>query len=77
KPTTNHRLPTTNNPLLTCNFISLSRMKLIDIVLLSLAAGFAIIGIYEAMKFGFGEAYWAVMLSLGLFFFYNYRKKKK
>jgi hypothetical protein len=52
-------------------------MKLIDIVLLSLAAGFAIIGIYEAMKFGFGEAYWAVMLSLGLFFWYNYRKRKK
>ena len=52
-------------------------MKLIDIVLLSLAAGFAIIAIYEAMNFGFGEAYWAVMLSLGLFFFYNYRKKKK
>jgi uncharacterized membrane protein len=51
-------------------------MKLMDVVLLSLAAVFAIIGIYEAMKLGIGQAYWAVMVSFGFLFYYNYRKKK-
>ncbi|MBS1554189.1 MAG: hypothetical protein ACK514_17965 [Bacteroidota bacterium] len=51
-------------------------MKLLDVVLLSLAAGFVIIGIYEVMTLGIGHAYWAIMLSLILFFVYNYRKRK-
>lgn len=51
-------------------------MKLLDVVLLSLAAGFVIIGIYEVMTLGIGHAYWAIMLSLILFFIYNYRKRK-
>lgn len=45
-------------------------------MLLSLAAGFVIIGIYEVMTLGIGHAYWAIMLSLILFFVYNYRKRK-
>ncbi|MFM7485802.1 MAG: hypothetical protein ACKOC0_11755 [Cytophagales bacterium] len=53
-----------------------SLMKLLDVVLLSLAAGFVIIGIYEVMTLGIGHAYWAIMLSLILFFVYNYRKRK-
>ncbi|MCX8491135.1 MAG: hypothetical protein ORN54_08715 [Cyclobacteriaceae bacterium] len=57
-------------------FISLRGMKLLDIVLLSLAAGFVIIGIYEVMTIGLGEAYWAIMLAFGFFFIYTYRKKK-
>jgi hypothetical protein len=51
-------------------------MKLIDILLLSLAAVFVIIGIYEVMALGLGHAYWAIMLSFGFFFLYMYRKKK-
>lgn len=53
-----------------------SLMKLLDVMLLSLAAGFVIIGIYEVMTLGIGHAYWAIMLSLILFFVYNYRKRK-
>jgi hypothetical protein len=51
-------------------------MKLVDILLLSLAAAFVIIGIYEMMALGVGQGYWAIMLSIALFFFYGYRKKK-
>jgi hypothetical protein len=57
-------------------FVSLRGMKLMDIVLLSLAAGFVIIGIYEVMTLGLGHAYWAIMLAFGFFFIYTYRKKK-
>ncbi len=53
-----------------------SAMKLVDVLLLSLAAVFVIIGIYEVMTLGFGHAYWAIMLSFGFFFIYTYRKKK-
>jgi hypothetical protein len=51
-------------------------MKLVDVLLLSLAAAFVIIGIYELMAIGFGSAYWALMLSIVLFFIYRLRKKK-
>jgi hypothetical protein len=51
-------------------------MKLVDVLLLSLAAVFVIIGIYEVMTLGIGHAYWAIMLSFGFFFLYTYRKKK-
>lgn len=51
-------------------------MKLADVLLLSLAAAFIIIGIYELIAVGFGSAYWAIMLSVILFFIYTYRKKK-
>lgn len=51
-------------------------MKLVDILLLSLAVVFIIIGAYEIMTVGIGPAYWKLMLAIGLFFFYTYRKKK-
>ena len=51
-------------------------MKLIDTLILSLAVVFIIIGIYEVMTVGLGEAYWAVMLAIILFFVYTLRKKK-
>jgi predicted membrane protein len=50
-------------------------MKLVDVILLSLAAVFVIIGIYEVMQYGFGHAYWAISLSFAFFFIYTYRKK--
>jgi len=51
-------------------------MKLLDSILISLAVGFLIIGIYEVMRFGLGNAYWALMTSLVLFFVYSLRKRK-
>jgi len=51
-------------------------MKLTDIIILSLAVVFTIIGIHQTMTIGFGKAYWAVMLALVLFFIFNLRKRK-
>jgi len=51
-------------------------MNLINSILLSLAAAFVIIGIYEMMAVGVSAGYWAVMLSIVCFFMYMYRKKK-
>lgn len=49
---------------------------MLDTILLSLAAVFLIIGIYEIIRWGVGHAYWSVMLSIILFFIYTYRKKR-
>jgi hypothetical protein len=51
-------------------------LKLIDIVILSLAVAFLIIGIHQTMVLGFGQAYWALMLTFILFFVYSLRKKR-
>jgi hypothetical protein len=51
-------------------------MKLVDVLVLSLAVAFLIIGIHQTMVFGFGKAYWAIMISLGLYFLFIYRKKR-
>jgi hypothetical protein len=51
-------------------------MKLLDALILSLAAFFVIIGIYEIMTVGVGQAYWLVMIAMILFFVQVYRKKK-
>jgi hypothetical protein len=51
-------------------------MNLINSILLSLAAAFVIIGIYEMMAVGVSQGYWAIMLSIACFFMYMYRKKK-
>jgi len=51
-------------------------MKLIDIVILSSAVVFLIIGIDQIMKVGIADAYWAIMVALILFFVFNLRKRK-
>jgi len=51
-------------------------MKLWDIIILTLAAFFVIIAIYEIMVVGIGQAYWLVMMAVMLFFLYTYRKKR-
>lgn len=51
-------------------------MKLADVVLLSLAAAFLIIGIHQLIVRGIGNAYGLFMLSSVLFLLYSYRKKK-
>jgi hypothetical protein len=52
-------------------------MRLADIIILSLAVVFLIIGIDQIMVLGFASAYWAIMLALVLFFMYNLRRRKK
>jgi uncharacterized membrane protein len=52
-------------------------MKLLDVILLSLASFFVIIGIYETMTVGIGQAYTWVMVAAILFLIYTYRKKGK
>ena len=51
-------------------------MKLPDILLFTSALAFFVIGIYEAIVLGIGQAYSIFMLSLGLLFIYGYRKNK-
>ena len=60
-------------------------MKLIDIILLSLAAGFFIIGVHqlvvitnnENLNVGLAQSYWVFMLSVTLFLTFQLRKKKQ
>jgi hypothetical protein len=49
-------------------------MSLTSIVLLSLSIVFLVIGVYEGVTLGFGQAYWSIMLSVAFFFVYTYRK---
>jgi hypothetical protein len=51
-------------------------MKLLDIIILSLAVAFLIIGIHQIMTLGFGNAYWIIMLTLILFFVFKLRRRK-
>ena len=51
-------------------------MKLVDVLILSFAVAFLIIGIHQVMTLGLGKAYWAIMLSVILYFVFNLRKKK-
>jgi hypothetical protein len=51
-------------------------MKLKDVLILSVAVVFAIIGIHQTMVIGIQHSYWALMLALILYFVYNLRKEK-
>jgi hypothetical protein len=50
-------------------------MKLPDIIIFSLAAGFLIIGIHQSMAVGIAESYWLIMLTGVLLLVYYWRKK--
>jgi hypothetical protein len=52
-------------------------MKLANIIVLSLAVAFIIIGVHQTMTLGLGKAYWALMLALVFFFLLNLLKKRK
>ena len=56
--------------------VFLQLMKLPDVILLSLAVAFIIMGVHQVMTAGFGHAYWALMLALVFFFLYNLRRRK-
>ena len=49
-------------------------MKLLDYILFSMALGLFVVGTYEAIVLGIGQAYWMFMLSLSLLFLFGYRK---
>jgi len=49
-------------------------MSLTSILLLALSFVFLVIGIYETIALGIGQAYWSIMLSVAFFFIYTYRK---
>jgi hypothetical protein len=51
-------------------------MKLSDVIILSLAVVFIIIGIHQTMTAGLANSYWAIMLATVLFFLYSLRKRK-
>ncbi len=51
-------------------------MRLLDAVILSLSVGFFIIGVHQVMTLGIAYAYWLLMLSVILLFWYSIRKKK-
>jgi hypothetical protein len=52
-------------------------MKLFDTLLLALGVVFIIISIYEVITVGLSLAYPYLMLALGSFFWFTYRKKSK
>ncbi|MFA0961609.1 hypothetical protein AB9P05_07365 [Roseivirga sp. BDSF3-8] len=50
-------------------------MKLLDAILLALAAGFFIIGVHQTITAGIAYSYWPLMLALGMLYLFQYRKK--
>ena len=52
-------------------------MKLVDVLVLSLAVAFLIIGMHQIFTLGLENAYWAIMLSVALYFVFVLRKKKR
>jgi hypothetical protein len=49
-------------------------MSLVSIILLALSIVFLVIGVYETVKLGIGQGYWSLMLGVGFFFWFTYRK---
>ena len=54
-----------------------SKRNLVDIIVLSLSAGFLIIGIHQTITVGFGVSYWLFMLSIALLLYQQIRKARK
>ncbi len=52
-------------------------MKLLDAIILSLSAGFFIIGVHQLITVGLAQAYWVFMLSTALLIWYQIRKQSK
>lgn len=52
-------------------------MKLPEIILLAVAAGFLVIWIAEYQRTTFGESYWLLMLFLGFLLAFQYVRNKR
>jgi uncharacterized membrane protein YoaK (UPF0700 family) len=50
-------------------------MKTIDVIILSLCVGVFLIALYETYLQGISFSYPSFMLSIGLLFFYSYRRR--
>lgn len=51
-------------------------MKLADVLFLSLAVAFVIIGVHQVLTIGLAKGYWALMLALVFFFIFTLRRRK-
>lgn len=51
-------------------------MKLADVLILSLALAFSIIGIHQSMTVGIGGSYFIFMFAAGLLFWFQLRRNK-
>lgn len=51
-------------------------MKLIDVLILSLALALSIIGIHQSMTVGIGGSYFIFMFAAGLLFWFQLRRSK-
>lgn len=51
-------------------------MKLLDVLILSLALAFSIIGIHQSMTVGIGGSYFIFMFAAGLLFWFQLRRNK-
>ena len=52
-------------------------MKLADVLILSLALAFSIIGIHQSMTVGIGGSYFIFMFAAGLLFWFQLRRNKR
>ena len=50
--------------------------KLSNVIIISLALAFTIIGLHQAIMIGFGESYWIFMLAITLYLWYSIRTKQ-
>jgi hypothetical protein len=55
----------------------MSKLKLLDVLLLGLSLAFIVIGIDQTIFYGFENSYWAFMLALTLFFTFTLRKGRQ
>ncbi|HLF35427.1 MAG TPA: hypothetical protein VI583_14375 [Cyclobacteriaceae bacterium] len=49
--------------------------KTSNVIIISLALGFTVIGIHQAVMVGFGKSYWIFMLAISLYLWYFIRVK--
>lgn len=52
-------------------------MKLLDVILFSMAVVLFVIGIHQSMTVGIAESYFIFMFSIGFLLLYSYRKGKQ
>lgn len=50
--------------------------KTSNVIIISLALGFTVIGIHQAVMAGFGKSYWILMLAVSLYLWYSIRIKQ-
>ena len=54
-----------------------SKRNLVDIIVLALSVVALIVGVHQTIEYGFGNAYWLFMISVGLLLYQQIRKAKE